>query len=194
MWTLTDSLIILISLALHAVLFFIGMRLKHTKTWQKWGDKVLENKEKQLHKNLILRFFVWNVDGGRTLIATGIIASLIFLKNLGMLIGGIVFVGLLMVPVQGILMSVITKEMIAKGMDGKALRKTQNLQLSGMLLLNALGNFIGYHYTWHELSLLEVARQYGYGIIVLLVLGLVLSVLAAANEVKFFKVHRSFLG
>ena len=194
MWTLTDSLFILVSLALHTGLFFLAMRFRHGKRWQKWGATVLENKEKQLQKNLILRFFVWNVDGGRTAVAIGIIGALIFLKGLGMLIGGIVYVGLLMVPIQGILMSVITKEMIAKGMNASALKRTQNLQLSSMLLLNALGNFVGYQRTWNELSFLEVLRQYDYGMIALLATALLLSLLAAINEVKFFKIHRSFLG
>ena len=193
MWTLIDSLIILISLAVHAGLFFIAYHFKAKARLEKLGSKILANKERALQRNFILRYFAWNIDKGRDHLATLILGTLIFLKGMAMLLGGIVFIGIAMVPMQGALMSVLTLGMQKKGMPVEGLKKTQNLQLASMLWLNAAGNLIGYHYWVNKQSLLAVIGEYHLALIFLILVGLVLSLITATYEVKFFKKHRTFL-
>ena len=193
MWTLIDSLIILISLAVHAGLFFIAHQFRRKPFFQRIGEKVLIFKEKSLNRNLLLRFFKWNVDKGRGGLAAFIIGLLIFLKGMMMLLVGIVFGGIHLVPIQGALMSVLILAMQKKGMPVEGLKKTQNLQLASMLWLNAAGNLMGYHYWVNEQSLTAVIGEYYLALIFLILIGLVLSLVTATHEVKFFKKHRTFL-
>ncbi len=194
MWTLIDSLVIVISLTVHAGLFFVAYHFKAKTRLEKLGSKILANKERALQRNFILRFFAWNIDNGRDYAATMILALLIFLKGMAMLLGGVVFIGIAMVPMQGALMSVLTLGMQKKGMPAEVLKKTQNLQLFSMLWLNAAGNLIGFQYWVNEQSLVVVIQEYHLALIFLILIGLVLSLVTATNEVKFFKKHRTFLG
>ena len=194
MWTLTDTLIILASLLIHAALFYGMFALRPSKRWQKYGEKILANKEKQLEVNWLLRLFKSWVDAGKMRQASLLIATLIYLKCIGMFIGGMVLIGLIFVPIQGMLMAVITKELQKKGISGNGLKKTQSLQLTCMLLLNAAGNLIWYKRNIEEMATIDTISNYYPAVLIMGFVALIFALLAANQETKFFKAHRTFMG
>ena len=91
-------------------------------------------------------------------------------------------------------MAVIITELQKKGTDVQLLKKTMNLQLASMLLLNAAGNLIWYKRQIEEMRTLDVLAHYYPALIFIAVMALVITVLAARNETRYFKENRVLLG
>lgn len=182
-------------LILYLLCFFLLSRpLKKQNWFQNLGKRLVTSKEKQLKTNPLLKTFSRSIDQKRIGTARIIIASLIFLKSVGMVFIGVIGMTVILIPVQAVMMASMSEQIRHKGISDDGLSRVTGFQLATMIIGTTIGNLIGWRLFIDNLTFRTTLDEEFYALSIMTLGMLIFTWLTARREVEFYQVNRRLIG
>lgn len=178
---LTSSL----SVGLFTFSFYFSCKYSENKLVRNIGFKLFESKIK-MSRGTLFQYIIEKTESGQTAIPLLILTVIIFIKSVGMFLTGLVFIGPILLCLQGFMMGSLKTEMIKRGIN-ENFGLVITTQLSGHILALSLGLSLCWKRVNEGKSLFNLYTENKAAVTAIILLTLCSAIITAFYETRMLK-------